>query len=205
MNKKLTGLPFIALIFVLLTLSFTIAISIVFKFVLKFDEKSLKTATSYIGKIYSIDFPPNWKFEGPSEGPITGFPEFSKLVSPSGDTQIFIGLRGDNRFEFSSDDLQTNTVPLSVEINGKKYFAEENLLDLNKDGEADIATVEVELNDANFIGYREFSQEIFLPIKIQILYGFGSQKVPFEEKLKTYEIEKEAALNVLKTFKLKQR
>ena len=46
-------------------------------------------------------------------------------------------------------------------------------------------------------------REVFLPLKIQILYRFTSEDTPFEEKMKMYQVEKEEALKILQTFKFK--
>lgn len=204
-TKPNKNIKLIALLISLLILITTLLIIVLNFYVLPKYKSYNLSSEKFSGNIYSINFPNSWKFEGPSEGPITGFPEYGKLISPSGDTQIYIGLRGDNRFEFASEEIKQNVESSYVDIGNKKYYAEEYFLDLNKDGEIDTAITEVEINDANFIGYREYSQEIFLPIKIQLLYGFTSDSIPYTEKFKKYSTEKVEALSIIKTFNLKGR
>lgn len=157
---------------------------------------------SFKGKIYQISYPWNWIFEGPTEGPISGFLEFAKLISPSGDLQIIIGLKGDNRFEYVYDDIRQETKETQLQIGNKSYQADEQFFDINADQEFNIAILEAEIKDKRLIGYAEGAREISLPMKIQVLYRFSSENIPFEEKLKQYEQEKNAALQVLQTFKL---
>ena len=167
------------------------------------DKKQNLIKNTFVGKVYQISYPWNWTFEGPTEGPITGFPEFSKLISPSGDTQIVIGLKGDNRFEYVYDDIQQKTERSEIVIGNKKYVAEEQYLDINEDPEYNVVILEAELNDIHLIGFGMGDREVFLPLKIQILYRFTSEDIPFEEKMKMYEIEKEEAFKILQTFKPK--
>jgi|SRR3989344_669001 len=165
------------------------------------EQTSLKN--TFVGRVYEISYPWNWTFEGPSEGPITGFPEFSKLVSPSGDSQIVIGLKGDNRFEYVYDDIRQKTESTQLLVGNKTYAAEEQYLDINEDPEFNIVLLETEINDKRLIGFTIGAREISLPMKIQILYRFTSENIPYEEKLKMYQKEKEEALKILQTFKLK--
>lgn len=162
-----------------------------------------KIATNtYKGRIYQISYPWNWIFEGPTEGPITGFPEFSKLISPSGDTQIVIGLKGDNRFEYVYDDIRQETYETKILIGNKQYQADEQFFDINEDPEFNIAILEAEISDKRLIGFTQGAREVSLPMKVQILYRFPSDDMRFEEKMKMYEQEKEKALEILQTLKL---
>lgn len=163
------------------------------------DPKS--NVSKFEGKLYSISYPTDWDFEGPSEGPITGFPEYSKLISPSKDTQIVIGLKGDNRFEYVYDDIHQKTLPSEVIIGDKKYVAEEQYFDFDENPEFNIVILESELDDAYMIGQSGSSKELFLPIKIQILYRFSNENIPFESKMEMYKAEKAQALEIIKTFK----
>lgn len=161
----------------------------------------ISTNSSFKGRIYEISYPWNWTFDGPSEGPITGFPEFSKLISPSGDTQIIIGLRGDNRFEYVYDDIVQETKPAELMIGNKIYKGEEQFLDISEDPEFNIVLLEVEIDDKKIIGFSNGNNEAFLPMKIQILHRFSVESIPFEEKLKIYESEKAEAQQILQTLK----
>lgn len=165
-------------------------------------SNTTNTTNTYKGTVYAISYPWNWNFDGPSEGPITGFSEFSKLVSPSGDMQIVIGLRGDNRFEFIYDDIRQETKEAELILGSKSYFAEEHYLDIDESPEYNLVILETELEETQLLGYTQGSREIFLPVKIQILYRFTQEEIPFEDKIKMYETEKAEALSILRTFKL---
>ena len=157
---------------------------------------------TYSGKVYEISYPWNWTFEGPSEGPITGFPEFSKLLSPSGDTQIIIGLKGDNRFEFLYDDIRSKTEATTLTVGNKTYSAEEEFLDINEDPEYNVVILEAEITDAKVLGQSRNSLEALLPLKVQILYRFSTDQIPVDQKIKMYESEQQEALEILQTFRL---
>lgn len=161
--------------------------------------------SKFSGAYYQISFPSAWKFEGPTEGPITGFPEFAKIVSPTGDLSIYVGLRGDNRFEFNHDDIQSRLEGTVIKIGDKFYNGEEEFFDIDGQSGYDMVALEVELDDARNLGFSNYSKQVLLPVKIQVLYRFSTDgELTFEQKMSNYRREKEQALKILETFRFRK-
>lgn len=158
----------------------------------------------YIGDYYRISYPDKWALSGPSEGPVSGFPEYLRLISPTGDLSISIGLEGDNRFEYVDEDTLEELKSVVVEINNKLYPAEEKYLALDEK-EISIVTLEVLITDKLELGANSTrTYDVLRPFVVQLSYRLPkSPRLDYEDQLQAYEAEKAAALEVIKTLRIK--
>lgn len=173
----------------------------------------------FLGKTYTISYPSNWALSGPYEGPVSGFSEYTKFISPSGDMSINIGLEGDNRFEYVMAEYLQDIKNVEVEINGKKYQGKEKYLAF-EDKTLGVIALDIVLDDGlvltdNTIG----APSIFRPLVVQLYYRLPKVTTPTtvstttndtnndsintsDVQLQTYETEKKAALDIVKTFRV---
>ncbi len=177
-----------------------------------YNDASIISATSvpksiswkhYKGDTYRISYPDKWAFSGPYEGPVSGFPEYVRLISPTGDMSINIGLEGDNRFEYVDEDILEELKSVVVETNNKVYPAEEKYLALDEK-EISIVTLEVLLTDRSELGINSArTYDVLRPFVVQLYYRLPkSPKYTYEEQIKSYEAEKAEALEVIKTLRI---
>ncbi len=157
----------------------------------------------YKGEYYRISYPDKWALSGPSEGPVSGFPEYLRLISQTGDLSINIGLEGDNRFEYVDEDILEELKSTVIEVNGNLYPAEEKYLALDEK-EISIVILEVLITDKLELGINSTrTYDVLRPFVVQIYYRLPkSPKLSYEDQLKSYEAEKVQALEVVKTLRI---
>lgn len=162
---------------------------------------------SFSGNNYTVYYPLSWGVSGPYEAPISGFPEYLKLISPSGDLHINIGLKGDGRFTATDDAVPQNINTFNVKTNGKEYIGEESFLLLGGSSDnngVDMVTISITLEDVTKLGTAVTgTYDVFQPMRIQILYRMPKSTKSLDEQLATYSQEKAAALSILESFRAK--
>lgn len=162
------------------------------------DKNAASSTKSYKGKTYTISYPSSWGVVGPTEGPVTGFPEFIRLVSPSGDMFINIGLDGDNSFEYVSTEHLKNIRNVPVVIGGVEYVGEEKELSFSEDS-FDVITLDITLDEKRTLSSNE--TPVVRPFVVQLYYRFPKAINLDPDNAKSlYEEEKTAALEVLDSF-----
>lgn len=157
------------------------------------------------GNNYRISYLEKWGVSGPYEAPISGFPEYLKLISPSGDLHINIGLKGDGRFTAVDEAVIQSLNSFPIQINNKEYIAEESFLLLGGSEDSngvDMVTLSVTLEDVTKLGTAiTGTYDVFQPMRIQVLYRMPKSAKTSEGQLEAYSEERSEALEILKTFR----